>query len=490
MSDNEQRYVPYNLSLIQVRYSSESRWWKIGNSEMRQFYGDGFESAEGYTAPERIDPLRQLHAVSFGKSDIWSFGCILFYFYYGIPLFADLDEVKQFVKLEQDIVMEPLQGQRENRPLFNWINCILRIDYESRPTARQRGQRFHELLAIATPSVEESSFDYLDSNYLLGTDIPPNPVCYGTFEGLRREDLFRPNSPKHRLKKRAEQVLEAREVLLGPEHALTVWSMKMLAWIYYFEGPFNKAVMLFEDLVTVGKRMYGPVHRETLASMAGLAWTTALDSRNSDQALTKFEQVRSIQEKVLGAKHPDTMNTAAAFGRAILLDGYKAFLGAANLEKSCLSSKFTDSAKMTMVEERKRGRRRVQQGFDLLEETYINQCSIIGVRHRDTAETLSYLAWAHLLKGNTKQSAQLQSEVFAIQKDVHGMSSPETLCTLSEWGWRLIELGCPEGTQKLEEAHERQKIVLGKSHHHTRSSLEGLNWANKLYGQRSETQES
>lgn len=449
---------------------------------MRRFYGDSWvESAEGYAAPERVNQLSQPPGDRLGKSDIWSFGCILFNLYYGLPLFTDLDEVKQFAGLNQDLVLEPVNSQSGDG-LFNWIKSTLRIDSESRPTAQQLGQRFYELLAVVTPSPERLSCDYLDPKYLLATDIPPNSLTHGTFEGLRRENLFHTTTLKHRVKTRAEKVFDAREFLLGPEHPLTIWIMNILAWIYYFEGPMNKAEMLFDDLIAFKKQMYGPEHRETLASMAGLAWTKALDPKSPDRAQTRFNDVRILQEKVLGAKHPDTMNTAAAFGRAILLDGYASMLRAATLEKSWLSSKLTESRKLAIVEERQNARRRVQEGFNLLDETYVNQRSIVGVTHRDTAETLSYLAWAYHLKGYTKQAAQLQSEVFAIQKEVLGMSSPETLYTLSEWGWRLIELGRPEGIQKLEEASERQKIVLGKSHYHTRSSLEGLKWAHKLYG--------
>jgi len=381
---------------------------------------------------------------------------------------------------------------------LNWIRPMLRIDYDIRPTARQLGQRFHELVAIVCPSADGVlvpeivvADEFLHSKYSLSTDIPPNSSTQGTFEGLRREDLFPISSPRYRQRrlKRAEQIVTAREKLLGDEHPLTVWSMNVLAWIYYFQGPFKKGVTLFEDLVRFATRTRGLENRETLAAMAGLAWTMVLDPRNPDAAQPLFEQVRTLQEKVLGAEHPDTLNTTAALGREILLDAHRILLDAANLEKVWLSSKFPESQKQAqkeaMVEKRRHGRRRVQEGFDLLEETYRNQCKVIGLAHRDTVETLSYLAWAYLLKVDMKKAAQLQSEVFAVQKEVLGMSSPETLYTLSEWGWRLIELGRPAGIQKLEEAFERQKIVLGKSHGQTWSSMEGLIWAYDLYGPKS-----
>jgi hypothetical protein len=455
---------------------------------MRRFFCDDFDSAEGYTAPERISDVSQVPVDSLGKCDVWSFGCILFQLYDGRTLFWDREEVKKFAELKRDPEVPSSTESQGRDTLSKWIQSMLRIDYDRRPTARQLGQRFYELLAIVTQAADEASITspdgFLDSKYSLSTDIPPNSSAQGTFESLRREDLFPISSPKYRQRRlrRAEQILNAREALLGIDHPLTIWSMTVLAWIYYFEGPLRKGVTLFEDLVRFTTETRGVEHRETLAAMAGLAWTMALDPRNPDAAQPLFRKVRTLQEKVLGAKHPDTMNTNAALGREFLLDAHKILLGAVNLEKVCLSSKFTEHQKQEMVGKRQQGRRRVQEGFDLLSQTHRDQCVVIGLAHRDTAETLSYLAWAYLLKVDMKHAAQLQSEVFAIQKEVLGMGSPETLYTLSEWGWRLIELGRPEGIQKLEEAFERQTIVLGKSHSQTCSSMEGLIWAYDLYG--------
>ena len=202
---------------------------------MRRFYGDDFNSAKGYTAPERISNVSQVPVDSLGKCDIWSFGCILFQLYDGQSPFQDREEIKQFAELKRDLELPSSTESQGRDTLSKWIQSILHIDYDRRPTARQLGQRFYELLAIVTQSADEVSISspdgFLDTKYSLSTDIPPNSSTQGTFENLRREDLFPISSPKYRQRRlrRAEQILNVREALLGVDHPLTIWSTTILA---------------------------------------------------------------------------------------------------------------------------------------------------------------------------------------------------------------------------------------------------------------------
>ena len=464
---------------------------------MQRFCRDSSTFEVRYTAPERIgqqpppNPVNEL-----GKCDVWSLGCILFEICYARPRFRDIHDVRHFAESNHHDPDINFTNNEVADVLRKWIISMLTVDCSLRPNVQQLGQRFNELITIITPFRAEIPLDcemkYINPKFSISTDIPPDPVTRGTFESLHRENLFPVQVPKYRKRRlrRAKQILAARTELLGAQHLLTVWSMTVLAWIYYMEGPFGDAVTLFQDLVDVSSRINGPEHRDTLAVNAGLAWTLA--QKMPDEARQVFHAVRTLQEEVLGPKHPDTLNTISGLGKEILMDAYTMFEEAAKIEEHLTettpSSKSIEPQKRAMVEKRKQGKKLLQQALELLEQISRDQSAIIGNKHRDTAETLSYIAWAYSLKGNKKHSAQVQSQIFAIQKEVLGMSSQETLFTLSEWGWRLIEIGQPEGIKKLEEAFERQKLVLAKSHKQTRSSRDGLIWAYSCFGQESKAE--
>jgi hypothetical protein len=68
-----------------------------------------------------------------------------------------------------------------------------------------------------------------------------------------------------------EQVLAARERMLGPDHPDTLSSRNNLAVAYRAAGRVADAVALHEQVLAARERLLGPDHPETLSSRHNLA---------------------------------------------------------------------------------------------------------------------------------------------------------------------------------------------------------------------------
>jgi eukaryotic-like serine/threonine-protein kinase len=117
------------------------------------------------------------------------------------------------------------------------------------------------------------------------------------------------------------EVLAIRRRVLGPEHADTIASMVNLGSTLDTENRFSEAEKLQVETVEIQKRVYGPDNPATLGSMNNLAFTLEHLGRYSE-AEKIYREVLETQHRVLGPEHPDTLlsmdnlnNTVAEEGR-------------------------------------------------------------------------------------------------------------------------------------------------------------------------------
>ena len=68
-----------------------------------------------------------------------------------------------------------------------------------------------------------------------------------------------------------EQVLAARERVLGPDHPSTLQSRNNLAVGYRVAGRLDEAITLHEQVLAARERVLGPDHPSTLQSRNNLA---------------------------------------------------------------------------------------------------------------------------------------------------------------------------------------------------------------------------
>ncbi|MEV0191747.1 tetratricopeptide repeat protein [Kitasatospora purpeofusca] len=107
-----------------------------------------------------------------------------------------------------------------------------------------------------------------------------------------------------------EEVLAARERVLGPDHPDTLWSRMQLGASYAAVGRAEEALAIEERTVPELERVLGADHPLTLTGRADLAVSYRRTGRN-DKAAAVGEEVLTARARVLGRDHPDTLISAA-----------------------------------------------------------------------------------------------------------------------------------------------------------------------------------
>ena len=176
----------------------------------------------GYNAPEVYRREMEVYA---SNVDVWSLGCIL--------LELCLDRKPSLTghdlpRREAEFELPEYLAEAAN--VFNkWICDMLNPLHERRPSAYDLGARFSELrclVTVTTAQLEECwashKHQFLDSIYLLGTEMPPQHVKTPRLETVLTTgtDPYEVSSIiDHR-----KRILTSRNLLLGPENPYTTWS--------------------------------------------------------------------------------------------------------------------------------------------------------------------------------------------------------------------------------------------------------------------------
>ncbi|KAL8858287.1 MAG: hypothetical protein Q9178_005150 [Gyalolechia marmorata] len=110
------------------------------------------------------------------------------------------------------------------------------------------------------------------------------------------------------------EVLETRKRVLGEEHPYTLTSMSNLASIYLRQGPqrWKEAEGLEVEVLETWKRVLGEEHPNTLASMNNLAVTWKEQGQDA-KAISLMSECVHLRTRILGANHPLTLGSSAAF---------------------------------------------------------------------------------------------------------------------------------------------------------------------------------
>ena len=95
---------------------------------------------------------------------------------------------------------------------------------------------------------------------------------------------------------------------LGPDHPDTLATRGNLAIAYRESGNLQKAIDIFEDVLTDCTRLLGPNHPHTLATRNNLA-AAHQQAGHLSTAIDMFEDVLPDMTRLLGPDHPDTLTT-------------------------------------------------------------------------------------------------------------------------------------------------------------------------------------
>jgi tetratricopeptide (TPR) repeat protein len=227
------------------------------------------------------------------------------------------------------------------------------------------------------------------------------------------------------------QVMETRKRMLGPEHPSTLASMSYLANTYRKKGRWDEAEELHMQVVETAKKVLGPEHPHTLASIGNLAVIYNKKGR-WDEAEELEVQAMKTAKRVYGLEHA---NTLASMGNLALIYGNKGWWNKA------------EELQIQVIETRKR---------------------VLGLEHPDTLTNMSNLALIYSNKDRWDEAEELQVQVIEAQKIVFGLNHPRTLTTMHDLALTYREKGLLDKAEELQvQVIDISKTLLGSEHPYT-----------------------
>lgn len=408
-----------------------------------------------YMSPEQISGVEVDR-----RSDLYSFGCVLYEIATGAPPF-DLDDAWAVLISHRDTSPEPPRGRRAELPEYveRIILDLLAKEPDRRPQdARELGRRLSEgrTTPVHVPTVVSPVLRRPDpGRRILASPAQPQPPSRdpvlpswtrgmttghkATGAGLRvtppdaaagltGEWTVGPSTTDSGPPDRTELPTPSPEVLtaLAGRHNAGLSLGRLGRWTE--AGEVHRAVAAEREHVL------GPDHPDTLASRYEVGFTLSRTGRPAD-ALHAYAHVARARERVLGPDHPDTLaarqETAYVLGR--------------------LGRHFeAHQAYTTVLAARERA---------------------MGPDHPDTLRCRHNLAFNLSRLGRLEDSYRMASEVADARARVLGPDHPDTLLTRYEVAYALGQLGSwPEALRTYREVAEARARALGPDHPDTLSA--------------------
>jgi tetratricopeptide (TPR) repeat protein len=224
------------------------------------------------------------------------------------------------------------------------------------------------------------------------------------------------------------------------------WTCKMdLIWRYglclHDDGQWDEAEVAILKVLEMRKRVLGPDHPSTLASMANLA-STYNNGGRWNEAEKLGMQVMETFKTVLGAEHPNTLASM-----------------------TILASTYNSQGRLNEAE---------KLGVQVIER----KKTVLGAEHPYTLASMGNLAITYWNQGRLNEAEKLEVQVMERRKAVLGAEHPSTLTSMANLAhtWKS-QRRLPDALALLEACCRLRKKVLGPDHPDTRDSFHALgNW--------------
>ena len=455
-----------------------------------------------YMSPEQISGSQVDH-----RSDLYSFGCVLYEISTGAPPF-DLDDAWAVLVGHRDTAPEPPRGRRAELPeyLEKIILDLLAKRPEQRPQdARELGRRIdagrttpvyvptvvspavhrpeHRLPAPSTrsrpqqppsrePRLPSWTRGMTTGHKATGTELRSTPPDGAA--GLTGEWIARPVTTGTREPAPSERPTPAPELIttLAGRHNAGLSLGRLGRWTE--AGEVHRAVAVERE------QALGPDHPDTLASRYEVGFTLSRTGRPAE-ALREYAHVAQARERVLGADHPDTL--AARQEMAYVLgqlgrhfEAHQAYTSVLAARERAMGPDHPDTLRC-----------RHNLAFNLsrlgrLEDSYrmaigvaSARARVLGTTHPDTLVTRYEVAYALGQLGRWPEALQTYREVADARARALGPDHPDTLAARYEVGISLGRLG--RSAQALElyrDLIDDRTRVHGPAHPETLRARHGL----------------
>lgn len=391
-----------------------------------------------YMSPEQISGAQVDQ-----RSDLYSFGCVLYEIATGAPPF-DLEDAWAVLVGHRDTVPEPPRKHRGELPEYfeRIVLDLLAKEPDERPRdARELGRRIVTgrtvptyVPTVVTPPVrrpeQQPSREPRLPSWTRGMTTghkangaselrttPPDAAAGLTGEWIPRADA-----------RRTAAARQPERPTPSPELVATLLSRHNAGLSLGRLGRWAEAGEVHRAVAAEREHALGPDHPDTLASRYEVGFTLSRTGRAAD-ALREYGRVAQGRERSLGPEHPDTL--AARQEMAYVMGQLGRHFEAHQVYTSVLA-----------VRER-----------------------TAGADHPDTLRCRHNLAYNLSRLGRLEDSYQLAREVATARARVLGVTHPDTLVTRYEVAYALGQLGrWPEALQTYREVADARTRALGADH--------------------------
>ncbi|MBT3155098.1 tetratricopeptide repeat protein [Streptomyces sp. CHD11] len=407
-----------------------------------------------YMSPEQISGSQVDR-----RSDLYSFGCVLYEIATGVPPF-DLDDAWAILVGHRDTPPRPPRGHRAELPerLERIILDLLAKEPAGRPdSARELVDRVGALRTVPAavaagstgptgPTGPPGATGHADTGRRAGElepagrtarlpswtrgmttghkaaaagprATPPDPAAGLSGEWTARPATGAPPTPVPRQRPAPDP--EALKALAGRHNAgLSLGRL----------GRWAEAGEVHRAVAAEREHLLGPEHPDTLASRYEVAFTLSRTGRPAE-ALRGYKGVAEARIRALGADHPDTLAARQEMGYVLGRLGRP--FDAHQVYRSVLAAR---------------------------ERT-------VGADHPDTLRCRHNLAFSLGELGRLEDSREMAGEVAAARARVLGPEHPDTLVTRYEVAYTLGRLGrWTEALETYREVAEARARALGPDH--------------------------
>ncbi len=375
------------------------------------------------------------------RSDLYSFGCVLYEIATGVPPF-DLDDAWAVLVGHRDTPPRPPRRHRAELPerLDRVILDLLAKDPGDRPdSALELGARIKELRSAPGTS---------------GRPALPGPAS-GPSTGRTAGAAGRPE----RLPSWTRGGSAVRTAGGAPPAstgdprptpsaaALTALAERHHAALRLGRlGRWEEAGELHGEVAAERERLLGPDHPDTLAGRYEVAFTLSRTGRPAD-ALRAYKNVAEARIRVLGPDHPDTLAARQEMGYVLAqlgrpADAHRVYLSVLEARERTMGPDHPDAL-----------RRRHNLAFNLsrlghLDDAHTMACEVAGARarvlgpdHPDTLVTRCEVAYVLGRLGRWKEALETYRDVAVVRTRVLGPDHADTLAARHEVGVGLGRLG-------------------------------------------------
>ncbi len=255
---------------------------------------------------------------------------------------------------------------------------------------------------------------------------------------------------------------------------------------YYLEdrGQYEQAEPLYQRALTTFERVLGAEHPDTLNSvnsLAGLYWRQG----KYEQAEPLLQRALTTFERLLGAEHPDTLGTVNNL--AVLYWNQGKYEQAEPLYQRALTTKervLGPEHPSTLHTVNNLANLYADQGkYEQAEPLYQRALTtyerVLGPEHPDTLNTVNNLAVLYRKQGKYEQAESLYQRALTTYERVLGPEHPDTLNTVNNLAILYRNQGKYEQAEPLlQRALTTRERVLGPEHPDTVSTRE--NYTNLL----------